>query len=241
MSLKDKVLKVSSNNVTIAEKQQKLYDTAYSKGYSDMDLKFWKSFTNNGARTVYNNAFAYSSFAGYSLPITVKPKGTSGAYRMFYSYEGSYLPSGIDMTELDVSNGNVNYGVSQLCGYSKLAEFPDLGIPAPADYYQTFSYSRSLHTIEVIRVKKATKFTNTFTECFALANVTFEGEIGQNLSMSACTKLTHESLMNIIGCLYDFVSNGETTTRTLTIGNENLSKLTDEEKAIATQKGWTLA
>jgi hypothetical protein len=32
-----------------------------------------------------------------------------------------------------------------------------------------------------------------------------------------------------------------TTTKTLTLGSTNLAKLTDEEKAIATNKGWTLA
>jgi hypothetical protein len=32
-----------------------------------------------------------------------------------------------------------------------------------------------------------------------------------------------------------------TTTKTLTLGATNLAKLTDEEKAIATNKGWTLA
>ena len=32
-----------------------------------------------------------------------------------------------------------------------------------------------------------------------------------------------------------------TTTQTLTMGSTNLAKLTDEDKAIATNKGWTLA
>jgi hypothetical protein len=32
-----------------------------------------------------------------------------------------------------------------------------------------------------------------------------------------------------------------TTTKTLTIGSTNLAKLTDAEKKIATDKGWTLA
>ena len=32
-----------------------------------------------------------------------------------------------------------------------------------------------------------------------------------------------------------------TSTKTLYLGSTNLSKLTDEDKAIATNKGWTLA
>ena len=54
--------------------------------------------------------------------------------------------------------------------------------------------------------------------------------------MSACNKLTHDSIMVIINGLQTV-----TTTQTLTLGSTNLAKLTDEEKKIATDKGWTLA
>ena len=53
-------------------------------------------------------------------------------------------------------------------------------------------------------------------------------------------KLTVQSLMNVINNLYDFRANGSTVTRNLTIGAYNLRKLTDEQKAVATNKGWTL-
>ena len=33
----------------------------------------------------------------------------------------------------------------------------------------------------------------------------------------------------------------DTTAKTLTLGSVNLAKLTDEQKAIATNKNWTLA
>ena len=52
--------------------------------------------------------------------------------------------------------------------------------------------------------------------------------------------LTVQSLMNVINNLYDFVGNGSTTTRTLTLGTTNLNKLTAEQKAVATNKGWVL-
>lgn len=52
--------------------------------------------------------------------------------------------------------------------------------------------------------------------------------------------LTHESLMNVINGLYDRKSAGYSTV-TLKFGSTNLAKLTDEEKAIATNKGWTLS
>jgi hypothetical protein len=45
--------------------------------------------------------------------------------------------------------------------------------------------------------------------------------------------------MNVINILKDYSGSG--TTYTLTLGSTNLAKLTDAEKAIATEKGWTLA
>ena len=50
------------------------------------------------------------------------------------------------------------------------------------------------------------------------------------------TALTHDSLMSIINNLATV-----TKTQTLTLGSTNLAKLSSEEKAIATNKGWTLA
>ena len=44
--------------------------------------------------------------------------------------------------------------------------------------------------------------------------------------------------------LTDFFTNGlkpVTTTQTVTLGSTLLAKLTDEDKKIATDKGWTLA
>ena len=58
--------------------------------------------------------------------------------------------------------------------------------------------------------------------------------------LNKCPNLTVDSLMNVINNVYDFVGNGETTTRTLQIGTTNLDKLTDEQKAVATNKGWSL-
>ena len=54
-------------------------------------------------------------------------------------------------------------------------------------------------------------------------------------------KLTYQSIMNVINNLYDFRSNGDTTTtRTLRINPNTMSLLTDDDKALATSKGWVL-
>lgn len=62
--------------------------------------------------------------------------------------------------------------------------------------------------------------------------------------LAKCPNLTVESLVNVLNALYDFTGNGETPTSNegkLALGAAHLAKLTDEQKAIATNKGWTLS
>ena len=99
-----------------------------------------------------------------------------------------------------------------------------------------FNGCKSLTTLNVsnFNTSKVTNMTNFIVNASALQNfiscaipVSFE---------ASGTALTHDSLMSIINNLATV-----TTTQTLTLGSTNLAKLTDTEKAIATNKGWTLA
>ena len=57
-----------------------------------------------------------------------------------------------------------------------------------------------------------------------------------SLDLSPCKDLTHDSLMVVINGLQTV-----TSAQILTLGSENLAKLTEADKKIATDKGWTLA
>ena len=96
----------------------------------------------------------------------------------------------------------------------------------------------------MVRIRKLVVNENTtytasaFAAATKLEELNFEGVIGQSgLDVSPCTNLPHDSLMSIINALQTKTSG----TWTVTLGTSNLAKLTDAEKAIATQKGWTLA
>lgn len=60
------------------------------------------------------------------------------------------------------------------------------------------------------------------------------------IDISHLTQLDHSSLLLIINGLYDYVGAGGSGTRYIKLGNVNLAQLSDEEKAIATNKGWTI-
>ena len=59
------------------------------------------------------------------------------------------------------------------------------------------------------------------------------------LDVSGASNLTHDSLMNIINDVYDIASKG-VATQILYLGPTNKAKLTAEEIAIATNKGWSV-
>ena len=118
--------------------------------------------------------------------------------------------------------------------FSKLRNASD-----PNRHKDMFESSLRLKTIEklILPETSGTSYLRWFRDCPALENLTLEGIVYTNFSVADSPLLTHASLMNIINCLE--MKNGETFTCTL--GTENLAKLTDAEKAIATEKGWTLA
>lgn len=100
-----------------------------------------------------------------------------------------------------------------------------------------FNECRALTTIPEYDFRNFTTTYYCFCNCLALTNV--GGLLGLKVStdFSNSELLTHDSLMNIITKAADVNKNPQT----LTFGSTNLAKLTDEEKAIAINKGWTLA
>lgn len=83
--------------------------------------------------------------------------------------------------------------------------------------------------------ENVTNMNNIFASCNSLKSVLMTN-IGVSLSISASTLFEREDLVLILNNLKTV-----TTTKTLKMGATNLAKLTDEDKAIATNKGWTLA
>ena len=84
--------------------------------------------------------------------------------------------------------------------------------------------------------QNATGLQNCFNNCTALKTITGNPNFKVSLSLSTCKNLTHDSIMVVINGLQTV-----TEAQTLTLGSTNLAKLTEADKKIATDKGWTLA
>lgn len=94
-----------------------------------------------------------------------------------------------------------------------------------------------LTSVPLLNTSKVTSMTNAFS-IINSALTTLGGFTGLNvaLDLSRLTALTHDSIMNVINEAADVTA----SPKTLTLGSTNLAKLTAAEKAVATNKGWTL-
>ena len=98
-----------------------------------------------------------------------------------------------------------------------------------------FRYCQKLKEIPAWNVSNVTSFNNAFYYCTSLTAIHMTG-MKANFDISYSNNLTREALVEVLNNLATV-----TSTRRLTMGSTNLAKLTDEDKAIATNKGWTLA
>lgn len=77
-----------------------------------------------------------------------------------------------------------------------------------------------------------------FYNCTALEDVQLGEDWNMSIRLNVSDKLTVNSMVTMFEVLKDLTGQ---TAKTLTLGSTNLAKLTDEQKAIAINKNWTLA
>ena len=118
---------------------------------------------------------------------------------------------------------------------SNLTSVPLFNTSKVIDMSYMFLNCSKLTSIPSFDTDKVTDMDKMFHGCLRLETIHMLN-IGTNLDIHYSTKFTREALLEIIGNLKTV-----TSTKTLTMGATNLAKLTEEDKAIATNKGWTLA
>lgn len=117
---------------------------------------------------------------------------------------------------------------------------------------QIFNECTSLDTVPMLDASKLMMSQGIFRGCSSLVTLGGLKNLGMGygtgwnandpsltLNLSDSPLLTHDSLMNVINNLYDIKSKG-VKQQTLQLGDANKAKLTAEEIAIATNKGWNI-
>lgn len=232
-------MSIAEKLTTIAKNEQRVYDSGYSKAESDM----WDGIQDFGDRTNYEKAFEYWG-AEYIRPkYKVVPSSSSRNYYIFDNclklkkLEAKYFDFSAYTPNALASSTSCNYYTFSGCW--ELQEIEDIGIQA-GGYYGTFNGCLKLETITIMRCIKDGTYSATFKNCFVLKNITIEGEIGNNISFQYSPLLTIESLRSIFSALYDFVGNGETTTRTITLHKDAYVRTPEEVIEEAKGKGWSV-
>lgn len=144
---------------------------------------------------------------------------------------------------------------TQFCyGVRGLEEFPEIDTSNGQSFYRFIGDCPNIKRIPRFNFGKANSINAMLYHGYSPFNLDYMGGF-ENLGMAYNTsasennnnyqlrvdffKLTHESLMNVINNLYDIKTKG-VKPQQLILGTTNLAKLTAEEIAIATSKGWTV-
>ena len=207
----------------------------------------WDAFQQNGYKKDYTNAF--SSRDGLAPTVwnkqTFKPKyninATDKAHRMFDRSNTLEIDLAEWLDDLGIKlNTKGATDVSYAFYGTRFTRLPFVDMSSATNTAYMFNNNIMCTKIDKILCSAKTKWHSTTFLFPNLVDCIFEGVIDNtDFSLSSCKKLNHESLMSVINCLADYT--GTTTTRTATLGATNLGKLSNEEIALATEKGWTLA
>ena len=239
--------------------------TAYDNGGWLKTVKKFPTFTVSGTDATY----MFASFPFTTIPLLDTSNVTNMSQMFNYAKSLTSVPllntsKVTDMTSmfntcsslttiplLDTSNVTNMSQIFRDC--SSLTTIPQLNTNKVTNMYMFFRNCTSLESVPLLNAQAITNIEQIFYRASKLTTLGGLQNLGQNYGTNASANysdyslnlaynpnLTHDSLMNVINNLYDIATKG-CNTQQLTIGSTNLAKLTAEEIAIATNKGWTVS
>ena len=119
-------------------------------------------------------------------------------------------------------------------GCTNLTTVPELDTSSVTNMNAMFYNCENLTTIPALDASSVTAMDNIFYNCSKLTEIHMRG-IKTGFDIHYSTLFTREALVEILNNLARL-----SASRALTMGPDNLAKLTEEDKKIATDKGWRL-
>ena len=211
------------------------------KLYTDVIAKSGSK--NEPLEVTANGVYEAPKGTGYSpVKVNVPQTAESGtvkalldakqsAYNLFFSYNGTSVDHLISFND----TANVTNMVQMFAGCSNLTTIPVLDTSKVTNMSSMFMDSSNLTTIPALDVSSVTSLGKIFSYCKKLTSIGMYG-FTRTINISD-TALEHDALvafLNQAGTAYN-------SSQKITMGSAKLALLSDEEKAIATNKGWTLA
>lgn len=185
------------------------------------------------------NSMFYNCNKLTTIP-TIDTSNVTNMNSMFYScYNLTKIPP------LNTSNVTDMFNIFYSC--RNITTIPPLNTSKVTNVSNMFSNCTSLQSIGLLDFSNVTNLSTffgygditTLTDLGGFKNLKIDWN--ENFGLMRCTNLTKQSVLNVINNVYDFRANGDsTTTRTIKFHKNSLALLSDDEKAIATAKGWVL-
>lgn len=204
-----------------------------------------------GTKTITQNGTYNASddnLDGYSqVEVTVPTVDINDYFKDTVSYKGYYSSDWQNIIKkippIKVTTTDASY-IFYNCQIDNFIQI-DTSIVTRMD---SMFYAAFCKNIPELDASKVNYIQGAFLNCNKLENFGGLLNLGQAypsitvqeryaLNLSTSNNLTHDSLMNVLNKVYDISNKG---TQIINLGNTNKSKLTAEEIAIATNKGWTV-
>lgn len=181
--------------------------------------------------TTKNSSYLFKNYGGTSVDDLIQYNDTENVTNMTSMFDSVYNINTIPL----LNTSKVIYMSNMFSYCSKLTTIPLLNTSNVEQFGSVFYNCINLKVIPALNLSKCNNLGNMFYKCNNLEEIHMVG-MKVNFDISASTKFTREALVEILNNLATV-----TTTKTLKMGATNLARLTDEDKLIATNKGWTLA
>ena len=192
-------------------------------------------------------------FQNCELLETIPLLNTSKVTRMEYMFNSCSNLTSVPLLDTNkVTNMNAMFS-----GCEKLVSIPQLNTSNVTAMFSMFNYCLALTTVPLLDCSKVISLNMIFSDCGNLTTLGGLQNLGQaystttsanynnyKLDLSSCTKLTEQSIINVLTNLYDIATKG-CNTQSVVLGETNLAKLTSEAgQAALTQAqnyGWTVS
>lgn len=166
------------------------------------------------------------------------PFDTSLITNMYQMFSGDFSLEEVDISAFNTSSVTNMQEMFANCRSLRKLDLKHFNTSKVTNFGNMFNGCYNLYDLDFSSLDTSAVAANAnltmFRDCDNLTNLKV-GKITVNFIFNNCNKLSHDSLMNVINALEP-----TDTTLTLTIGNTNIAKLTEEELTIATEKGWTV-
>ena len=193
-----------------------------------------------GAKTNYQYWKYYQDITNLKIPYAMQPTNCQYMFANAITQNGNL----IDLSQFDIDFSKCTSFNYWLNGHPPINKIGILNTTSASNISTLFFNDMMIQTIEHLILKddgSQTLGADMFRNAQKLANINqITGKFGQSFRLYQCYALTHDSLVRILEALKDY--SGTSTAPILTIsGGTVKDTLTDAERAIATNKGWSIA